>query len=515
METPRLSGHFLSRADRVRHMRRLPRALGHAALTMSGSVRAVEPEIRQALVMPAAARPSPSLICVLVGLINLALLTFLTPPFEVPDEPQHFFRSYHLSELGVWGISRNGVGGAVLPSSLPELVEHFLGTRAILADRSIAPHPIADTWAQFSRPLAPHRREFVDFSGAVFYSPLPYLPQSLAIGLGRLFDAPPLALLYLGRFLNGLVAVVLIACALRVMPFGREAALVAALLPMAQFEYASVSPDAAVIASAFLATGVALRASSRLQWQLSEVIIFAISGAVFCSAKPVYAPLLLTGLGVLVRRNSGMRPAVNRALRRQLFAIGLVIVVVILWLYSVSSILVVYNGKADLANQFIYIRDNPMKYIWTMLITIWINLGFYFRTCVGMLGWFTLPMPPFSYQLVAIGILLSPFARKTPPPAALGQGAPLWNLFLIASSVILIETSLYLIWNPPGATLIGGVQGRYFLPLLALLGASFCDSVKPETSSKGAAIAYAILILTIALNTVAMDIMIANAYDIF
>lgn len=223
---------------------------------MSGSTLASEAAIGQSRMRRSGARSSPSLVFLLIGLINVTLLVFLTPPFEVPDEPQHFFRSYHLSELGVWGISRDGIGGAVLPSSLPELVEHFLGTRAIFADRSLAPHPLADTWSQFHRPLAPHRREFVDFSGAVAYSPLPYLPQALAITLGRLFDAPPLALLYLGRPLNGLVAVVLIAWGLRILPFGREAVLVAALLPLAQFEYASVSPDAAVIACAFLSTGL-------------------------------------------------------------------------------------------------------------------------------------------------------------------------------------------------------------------------------------------------------------------
>jgi uncharacterized membrane protein len=477
--------------------------------------RASETGIRRSLILRSAARSSPPFVCLLIGLISVTLLTFLTPPFEVPDEPQHFFRSYQLSELGVWGISRNGVGGAVLPSSLPELVEHFLGTRAIFADRSLAPHPLMDTWRQFRRPLDPHRREFVDFSGAVFYSPLPYLPQALAIWLGRVLDAPPLALLYLGRLLNGIVAVVLVAWGLRVLPFGREAALVAALLPMAQFEYASVSPDAAVIASAFLSTAVALRASLRAQWLLSDIIVCGTSGAVFCSVKPVYVPLLLIGLGSLFRRSGGAPARASRVLRVHLLTAGVAVAVTTLWLSSASSTIVVYHDEANFWGQLGYILYNPATFIWTLFTTILLNVGFYFRTCVGMLGWFTLPLPSYAYQLAAGGFLLSPIAQRLQSPPVLGLGAAFWNLFLISSSIVLMETALYLYWNPRGASLIGGVQGRYFLPLLPLLGATFCDLVRPKTSPKGSAIAYAILVLTIAINTALMHIVIANAYHTF
>ena len=260
------------------------------------------------------------------------------------------------------------------------------------------------------------------------YSPLPYLPQALAITLGRLFDAPPLALLYLGRPLNGLVAVVLIAWGLRILPFGREAVLVAALLPLAQFEYASVSPDAAVIACAFLSTGVALRASSRMQWRLSDVIVFGITGAVFCSAKPVYAPLLLMGLGVLFRRGGDTRPATSRAVRLQLLTVGAVLAIVILWLYSVSSIIIVYNGKADIRGQLGYILHNPMDFLWMIFLTILINFIFYFKTGVGMLGWFTLPLPSVSYQLVIVGFILSLLLQKTQSPLIYTKGSPWWNL---------------------------------------------------------------------------------------
>ena len=186
---------------------------------------------------------SPWLVFVLISLPSTLALVFLTPPFQVPDEHQHFYRAYQISELHIVGAGGESAGGAVLPSSLPEFVEHFLGSRRMHPVREIRPAPLAKTWLEMERPLNPTRREFVGF-GTVNYSPFPYVPQATAMGVGRLLEAPPLALLYLGRIANALIAIVLIAWALRWMPFGKPVAAVAALLPMAQYEYASVSPDA-------------------------------------------------------------------------------------------------------------------------------------------------------------------------------------------------------------------------------------------------------------------------------
>ena len=162
------------------------------------------------------------------------------------------------------GTVKDGVAGGILPSSLIELSEDFLGTRAIHAlDRPISAQPLRQTWLKLNKPLDPDRREFVDFSSIVFSSPLSYLPQVIAIIGGRWVGAGPLTLFYLARLTNALVAVVLRSSAARLMPIAPEALMLVGLLPMALFEYASVSRDAMVIGTAFLFSAVALRAQLR------------------------------------------------------------------------------------------------------------------------------------------------------------------------------------------------------------------------------------------------------------
>jgi hypothetical protein len=209
----------------------------------------------------------------IIGMLSVLALTFLTPPFQVPDEPQHFFRAYQISEFSLRSggapgrAAGQGVGaGATLPASLPELVEHFMGSRAVLAPRPVRPTKLRATWAA-AVPLDPGRRVFVDFSNTAFYTPLPYLPQAIAIAIGRWAGLGPLGLLYAARLLNGLIAVGITAVSLRLLPFGRLAACVAALLPMVHYEFASAAPDAALIASSFLFTALSLRAAGFGSWR--------------------------------------------------------------------------------------------------------------------------------------------------------------------------------------------------------------------------------------------------------
>jgi hypothetical protein len=289
----------------------------------------------------------PPLVCFLLGLLGVVPMVILTPPFQVPDEPQHFYRAYQLSELRVGGIVRDGGAGAMLPSSLIELTDRFLGPRGHDLPRPITEQPLWGTWLAFDQPLDPDRREFIDFSGALVYSPLPYLPQIIAIAVARWAGAGPLALLYVARLANVLVALALLTWAVRIMPVGREAVMVVGLLPMAAFEYASVSPDAAIIGTAFLFTAVALRAQLRGRWTADEVAVAAVSGLVFCSLKPVYAPLLVLALPAALTRGR---------MKHTLLVHAIILVVglggTVIWLHFASSVRVLrFPGTSALTQR--------------------------------------------------------------------------------------------------------------------------------------------------------------------
>ncbi len=215
-----------------------------------------------------------------LGAIGAIPLILFTPPFQVPDENWHFYRAYELSEFKILSEVRNGVSGADLPDSLPQLVKQSVYTRDEILYPA-TPAPLAQTMSHASILLNSSVRHFVAFPGSAYYSPLPYLPQALGIAVGRLFGLGPLGLLYLGRLFNCLTALGLVGFAVYTIPFAEEMILLVGLLPMSLYLYASLSPDAALIGCALVFIALSLAAVARGSWKAWELSLAAVSSAVF------------------------------------------------------------------------------------------------------------------------------------------------------------------------------------------------------------------------------------------
>jgi uncharacterized membrane protein len=442
------------------------------------------------------------------ALLGVLPLVVLTPPFQVPDEPQHFYRAFQISELSLKGSIENGKGGAMLPSSLPELTERFLGTRALhTEERIVSSSPLGETLKGLSVPLESERREFVDFSGAAFYSPLPYLPQVLGIALGRQFGLGPLGLLYAGRLVNALVAIAIVVWALCIIPVGGMPVLALALLPMTIFEFASVSPDAAVIACAVLFTAVATRARFAGPWTRRDLGSACAAGAVFCSMKPVYAPLLM--MSVAAAFEPGRRRDVVTA---HAVIIAVVVTITAVWLAYASSVLIQPVAETDIAAQAARILGNPMGYIDVALRTVASSALFWYISGVGVLGWLNVYLPIMMYVIPFL-VLLSAWALVSPPGAPrINWKEALLHLALVLASAGLSITALYLYFTPVGATSVQGVQGRYFIPIAPLFVVSMSAITPP---SRWCGILPAIGILSLIAGEVALtSAVIIQAYHV-
>jgi Predicted membrane protein (DUF2142) len=450
----------------------------------------------------------PHLIYLIVATIGMFLLSVLTPPFQVPDEQQHFYRAYQLSELSLLGVARDGSAGAILPSSLPELADRFLGRRAILADRPVRPSPFRDTVGALAVPLDPVRREFVDFTGAAFYSPLPYVPQIVAIAVGRAAGLGPLGLLYAVRLANGLAAVVMVTVALSLIPVGAMMLLVVALLPMVLFEFASASPDAAVIGAAFLFTAIAMRARFRGRWHGMDILIACICGAMFCSLKPVYAPLLVMGMWGVFRRGSTAHVVGVHAV-----LIGVAMGSTAMWFTYSASLVVLPRAGTSLSGQLSAIMAHPDFFVGSVLNSIWLRGAVWFRGTIGILGWLTIQLPAPMYVLpiiAGLGCVLQP--RPTLP--SIGGAEFAWQTLLLGSTGLLVLMALYLFWTPVGAGVIEGVQGRYFLPLGGLATVVLSAVIPPSRRPYSPLIRSAVLLLVI-IEVVLTPLAIVQSYQEF
>jgi uncharacterized membrane protein len=404
------------------------------------------------------ARLPPHVAFASFGLLSMLTLLILTPPFMLPDEPQHFKRSFGLSSLEIWPQTRGGVTGIQAPKSVGELIVHYFEPRATTA------LPLADTVRELGRPLDPSRSEFLQMRADSMYAPPAYIPQSAAIAAGRAAGVGPLGLLYLARLANLLAAVVLITYALRILPVGRETGLLVALLPMTQAMLVSAGPDAVTIAGAFVFTALLTRAFEDGYWSAERLAAMAGAGLLMCSTKVVYLPLLGAGLAILAARNvAGVR---------RVWVAGVQVVVALAiaalgayWLSTTTTSEA--RAGTDAARQVSVVLADPLRFLAVAARSVVHDAGWLVRSALGVLGWTNLFLPGWVYLMLALAFPIS-LAASRDKPGALPLVSVAWFVALMLATLLLIEFGLYLVWTPVGRSLVEGVQGRYFLPMAPL-----------------------------------------------
>lgn len=449
-------------------------------------------------------------LALILGAIGSIPLILLTPPFQSPDEVQHFYRAYQLSEFHIRAEVQNGVSGGTLPSSLPELVQSCVFTRDAVFYPAM-PAPLSRTLSFASIPLNADVRTFVAFPGSAFYSPLPYIPQVLGIAVGRLFGAGPFYLLYLGRIFNCFTALTLFALAVYCIPFAEELVMIVGLLPMSLFLFASVSPDAAIIGCALLFSALSFSAIARGGWRAHELAIAALLAAVFCSVKPPYVPILLAGLvpGLF------QRDKFARVLRSHLILLAIAIGAAGGWLFFTRSAMTSPLDGSHPSLQIAFIRHHPASFFAAILHTLRFGnlLGLYYSV-IGNFGWLTVRLDPvFACFLPLVNfILIWSVSPRCAPGRSPSRAA--WYLFLALASAFLIVTALYIIGAHVGLGEVTGLQGRYFIPILVLAGMAFLEFAPPHGASHKPGRTLTVTAAIIALQIIAMDATIIHAFQV-
>jgi Predicted membrane protein (DUF2142) len=444
---------------------------------------------------------TPDRLVLALGLAGGLLLVFVTPPFQVPDEPAHFFRAYQIATAAAGEPGLGGVGYR-LPASLRQVAELSTAGVAFHPVRRLPPGLLAAAWRV---PLAPERSEFLPASSFTPYTPAPYLAAAAAVAAGRLLALPPLALLYLARLGNLAAALALSWVAVRLAPAQRWLLALLALTPMAMFERSSASADALTNALALLLVScllsLALRrapgqaAASRprsAQGSAGDAALLLATAWLLAAAKGVY--FLLDLLVFLVppaaraesrsdrepRREprpaagapaaAGPPPGVAAARRAAagLWVGGLGAAVagagISWWVTQRFATLGSLHPGVQPQAQLRGVLAAPLRFLGLAAADYVVHAPRYAAGFVGNFGWLDTPLP--RPAIVVWGLLLLAAAATGGDPA-LTLAA--WQRWLAAAAMgatlVLLSLSQYVTWTPLGAGFVDGLQGRYFLPL--------------------------------------------------
>jgi len=402
------------------------------------------------------------------------IYVFIVPPFQMADEDSHFKKAYLVSNIELFPKIVDGQYGNFLPTSL---LEYENNHRYMIGDMS-KKYSYSKFYFSFALPQDYSEKQFVTYSTSKTH-PLLYIPQATAIIAVKILFffnenyITPGIILYAGRIGNLLFFACCFYWTVKLIPFYKRAAVLIGLMPMTLGLVSSLSYDAMVIGVSLLLVAYILNlAYTATSIRLKDIVVLCVFSIVLIELKMVYFPLL--GLFFLIPK--AKFESTKAYFKSFLIIISSGVLGHIVWsLVSSFGLSAAVDSSNYMVEQAKFILSHPFLYAGIVFRSIVENFQFYVISFVGNLGWLDTNFP---YIFIVFYLLLLVVISVFDSDAIEMRAANKVLIFLIfVGVVILIETSLYLIWTAiPGIGGVGhpvilGVQGRYFIPcsLLFLL----------------------------------------------
>lgn len=427
------------------------------------------------------------IVYLLVSLPSMLFLALWMPLNEAPDEWTGIVRADSLRRGQIFGERVPGVDALGRPAPQAGIrADWALLTAAFVfppnlkvTDRVISSEILA---RQRAIPWQGHTTLMMVANTAP-YMPLLYAPGAIGLAVGEAIGLGPYEAIRLGRILMGLGCLSLGVAALWLAPFGHALLMVALALPMSLSLGASFNMDGMLVAAAALAAGCLMRARGGSR---PALWVATLALALVIAAKPPYAPLAAL---ILCTGSASFRLA-----RLPAFVV-LAVLPGLAWLVVVTSQVAtdfvvaepyapgpLWNGAVG--TQFTTIaRDAQaailLRHPWLIVSLPWATLrlegGELFRQMIGVLAQLSLPLPGWVYRmwelllpLVCVSATVT-WQQEKHSPISGGGVSVLIACAGILATIAAVVLSQYVSWTHVGAETVAGVQGRYFLPILAFL----------------------------------------------
>jgi uncharacterized membrane protein len=386
----------------------------------------------------------------------LVALAWLTPPFQNPDEADHYLRAVQIARGEVFAFRLAGSTGESSRNSGGHSDPGIVTANTPFSHLAFKPQQRVHKADYDTAKLAAFGKDdVIGFGDTANYPPFLYIPDIFGIWFGELVSGKVITSLYLSRLANAVAALTISALALIAARRTRSAIAALAMLPMTSALYVSASQDALIISLSLLVVGVIDRVGTEQRpASRGELVVIGIAAALVGMARPPYAVMALLPLAIR-----------KRSSRRELLATLGISACTLVWVaFSIRTASVPMHG-ADAAVQLRHLLHSP----WAILPLAWHTMtGFgvgYLREFIGVLGWLDTPLPRW-FILAASAALGAGLLGVCASPSGPRPWLPVLVVILGSAAIFGAQ---YLTWTHPGAPFVDGVQGRYFIPLAAVL----------------------------------------------
>lgn len=341
------------------------------------------------------------------------------------------------------------------------------------------------------------------------YNKVAYIPMSIGYHIAKGVGLPFSACFKIGKLINLLVYVLLVAYAIKTIKIGKKLLTVIALIPTNIFLASQYSYDPVAFGgiAVFLAHLINLYLDKTTKFDFKTALIMIASISVACFTRAIYAPFLLLALLIPKERFKDKKQS-------RLVKIGLLgIVLLLLATFILPTLSGSMNsdprgGNTSVSKQLSLIMSHPVDY--ATLLNNNATSKFVTRFLQGFTDFAYIPnvATDSSANFFYILLFMVLFVFLTD-----NKGNELTKKYRSAIVIIdlgviaLIWTALYLSYSSVGANTIEGVQGRYFLPLLfplliCLQPKNIISKIKPKLENGAAIIIPAVVTVIMVISSI-------------
>lgn len=389
-----------------------------------------------------------------IGIIYM----FILPPFVVPDEASHFVTAYaESSEL--MGVPTYNEKGEILVTS-EELFDKTGKRRDVSKE----------LYSQFFEGVLgekEYEEELVATRNPLSQEHPGYIPSVLGISLARIMNMNSEQILFMGRFFALSWYVLIMYCAIKIMPIKKEMLFLVGLLPITIQQVVSYNYDSFLLGICFFAIAYILnliytdRKIKIYDWIIVIGIVISIA-----SIKFVYLPIL--GLALFIPKEK-----FGNRFRKTIGSVSIVLVAIFVMFYS----RLLDYGKTYIASTqdmteptkytIAYCIDNPVSVLGIFFRTIERQSSKLLSEMMGtFLGYLNISIPQIFAFATLILLLLSIMNKSSEKNSTCKIK---WYLALCCIIVsVCLMVVMFFDWTLFGNSQIEGIQGRYFLPILPL-----------------------------------------------
>lgn len=391
----------------------------------------------------------------IIGVTLGIILSFLNLPLRSYDEHAHFWKAY---EVSMGNFTSNPNKGTI-PKTVYSTVIDENGLYHI-ENNTYSYQEVLET---IDEGINPEDGTYINPGTVSNLSPFSYLPQAIGILIARIMHLSPTLIAIAGRITNLIAYLLCIYFAIKLMPKEKwkNILIVVALLPMSLVIGASLSPDAVIISVLTFAIAYVLNLKYvKDKITIKNIIILAILFMIPAICKIVY--ILAAGLFFILPKSKFKNKKEYYAFALIMF---LIIAIPILIWNTLTKDIVQTAIRTNQPEQIYFTLSDILRDLYTAGNTLYNNTEEYMYTMIG--GWFT----PYIVDFVFIVFLLFVTFHKdeTQSNIKFDKKDKIIISIILLAIIALIFGGMYVGFTRAEYTIVEGVQGRYFIPILALI----------------------------------------------